>query len=551
MKTFFKKERERALQYLDQEHNLQFQGSTYIFKDILFRVRISVNFFRDKSFRFHGGVHPYQGKRLSNTGTIHKGPLPDYLILSLAQGGGAAPIPVVKEGERVFKNQLLAKPSTWMSAAIHAPTSGIVEKIGMYPRAHVAGMDSPSIILKTDGKDEKNFALTVENHSKFANAHDFAVFLQENGIIGMGGAGFPTNGKVSEDLDEIVINAAECEPMISSDDLLMRERADEVIAGIAILAEYLKPKRTIIGIEDNKPEATAILQAAITKGGYDNIFIKSLPTLYPSGDAKHLAYLLTGKEIAASKRTTSKKVQVFNVGTAHSIYRALVLGEPLTSRIVTLTGNVERPGNYEVLIGTPIEDLMKFVGIKKTATGIIHGGPMMGFTVKNPAAPILKITNCLIATDNILFPQRPPEMPCIRCTECARHCPSELQPYALYWAARAKNLDAVKALNISECIECGCCSFMCPANIPHVHYFRYAKNAIRTKAAEQKAAEEARERFEFKEARLAREKEEKAEKLKKLAEAKKAAAEKTADSQKNNALTVEKSDSAPAPKEEQ
>ncbi len=491
--------------------------------------------------KFHGGVHPFEGKDLSNVGSIQKMPIPERLVLSLSQGAGNAAKPIVVEGERVFKNQLLARADGWISAAIHAPTSGVIEKIGLYAHAHPSGLAVPSIVLKSDFEDlmlEKNPRSTVE---KFENTHDFALFLQENGVIGMGGAGFPMNGKLKENLDEIIINAAECEPLATSDDRLMRERAHDIIRGIVLLAEHLKPKRVLIGIEDNKPQAELALQQAI---GHlkANIEIHRVPTLYPSGDAKHLAFLLTGKKIAASQRATSKGVQVFNVATVYSLYRAF-LGEPVISRIVTITGDVANAGNFEVLIGTPIDFVLKHAQVKQSAQGILHGGPMMGFLVKNTAAGILKTTNCLIAANVDFIPPKPLEMPCIRCTQCANVCPNELQPYAMYWASRAKNLDSARDFNLFECMECGCCAYVCPANIPLVHYFRFAKSEIWAKDAEQKAAQIARERFEFKQARQLREKEEKVEKLKKLAEQK--AKEKMQENaenhfQKNSALTVEK-----------
>lgn len=487
--------------------------------------------------KFHGGVHPFEGKDLSNAGKIQTMPIPERLVLSLSQGAGNAAKPIVAEGERVLKNQMLARADGWISATIHAPTSGVIEKIGLYAHAHPSGLAVPSIVLKSDFKDEifqKNPRSTAEN---FENPHDFALFLQENGVIGMGGAGFPTNGKVKENLDEIIINAAECEPLATSDDLLMRERADDIVKGILLLAAHLKPKKVLIGIEDNKLDAESALQTAIATQNA-NIEIHRVPTLYPSGDAKHLAFLLTGKKIAASHRVTTQGLQVFNIATVYSLYRAF-LGEPVISRIVTVTGEVANAGNFETMIGTPIEDLLKTAKIKESATGIIHGGPMMGFAVKNTAAGILKTTSCLIAANPALISPKAPEMPCIRCTECAKACPNELQPYALYWAARAKNLDAARDFNLFECMECGCCAFVCPANIPLVHYFRFAKSEIWAKDAEQKAAEIARERFEFKEARQLREKEEKAEKLKKLA-----AAKKSADAQKS----AEKLSAKPAEK---
>lgn len=260
---------------------------------------------------------------------------------------------------------------------------------------------------------------------------------------------------------------------------------------------------------------------------FQDFQIIQIPTRYPAGGAKQLIRVLTGKEVPNGKRSTDLGVQCFNVATAYTAWRALAHGEPVISRLVTLTGNVATPRNWEVLIGTPMEELVKLAEPKADTDGYLMGGPMMGFMVPDLAAPVVKATNCLIAHSPALFPPAPPEMPCIRCGECAKACPHELQPFELYWHSRAKNFGKAQAYKLFDCIECGCCSFVCPSHIPLVQYFRFAKSEIWSREQEKKAAEAAKSRFEFKKARDEREKAEKAAKLAKAAAAQ--AAKKAAD----------------------
>ena len=346
--------------------------------------------------------------------------------------------------------------------------------------------------------------------------------LQQAGVVGLGGAVFPTHGKLTASktvpMEEMVVNGAECEPFITCDDLLMRERAEEVVRGIGIFRDLLQPKKVLIGIEDNKPEAAEAMRAAVKAVG-ETFEVIQVPTLYPAGGAKQLIRVLTGKEVPASKRSTDLGVQCFNVATAYTAWRAIAHGEPVVSRLVTVTGNVVEPRNYEVLIGTPMDELLKLAQPKPDTDGIVMGGPMMGFLVPASSVPVVKATNCLIAHSDKLFPPKAPEMPCIRCGACAQACPHELQPFEMYWFSRAKNFGKTQEYNIFDCIECGCCSFVCPSRIPLVQYFRFAKSEIWAREREKNASEQAKARFEFKQLREEREKADKAEKLAKAAAA--------------------------------
>jgi len=472
-------------------------------------------------FKFKGGVKPPSNKLQSNHLPIAPAPLPSRLVVPLHQSIGGTPRPIVEAGDKVLKGQLIGEADGWISAAVHAPTSGTVLEVAMHVRPHPSGLDALCVVIEPDGKDEW-IARTPIDHKAVPPADVFH-HLQQCGIVGLGGAGFPAHGKLTPTkgvpMDELIINGAECEPFITCDDLLMRERADEVVRGTAVFRDLLQPKKVLIGIEDNKPEAIAAMRAAVDAQN-EPFSVVAVPTLYPAGGAKQLIRVLTGKEVPGSMRSTADMgVQVFNVGTAYSAWRAIAHGEPMISRILTVTGNVHAPRNYEVLIGTPMDELLELAQPHPDTDGIIMGGPMMGFLVPDQHTPVVKTTNCLIAHDDRLFPPKAPEMPCIRCGACARACPHELQPFEMYWFSRAKNFGKTQEYDIFDCIECGCCSFVCPSRIPLVQYFRFAKSEIWAREREKNAADAAKARFEFKQLREEREKAEKAEKLAKAAAA--------------------------------
>ena len=471
-------------------------------------------------FKFKGGVKPPTNKTQSLTLPIAQAPLPSRLIVPLHQSIGGTPRPVVQAGDKVLKGQLIGKADGWISAAVHAPTSGSVLEVAMHVQPHPSGLDALCVVIEPDGKDE----WIAHGPLDYAAMTPEAVreHLQQSGVVGLGGAAFPTHGKLTASktvpMDELIINGAECEPFITCDDLLMRERAEEVVRGIGIFRDLLQPKKVLIGIEDNKPEAAAAMRAAVDALNEPFLVIQ-VPTLYPAGGAKQLIRVLTGKEVPAAKRSTDLGVQCFNVATAYTAWRTIAYGEPVVSRLVTLSGNVHAPRNYEVLIGTPMGELLKLAMPHPDTDGIVMGGPMMGFLVPNDQVPVIKATNCLIAHSARVFPPKAPEMPCIRCGACAEACPHELQPFELYWFSRAKNFGKTQEYHIFDCIECGCCSFVCPSRIPLVQYFRFAKSEIWAREREKNAADGAKTRFEFKLLRDEREKAEKAEKLAKVAAA--------------------------------
>ena len=460
---------------------------------------------------FHGGIHPPEMKHLSNGTDIAPGPLPAQLILPLNMHIGAPAKPLVEPGDRVLKGQMIAEPAGAVSAAIHAPTSGTVSAIGPRPIQHPSGMDAICIVIDTDGKDEWIPHSGISDYTELSPG-EVVDTIRHAGIAGMGGAGFPTSIKVNlgdhQRVEELVINAVECEPYITADDRLMRERAEEIITGIHILQYLLNPRRTLLGIEDNKPEAIKALKQACK--GCD-IEIRVVPTKYPSGGEKQLIQLVTGKEVKSGQLPAHVGVVCQNVGTAFAIKRAIINGEPLIQRVTTLTGDgVSQPGNYEVLIGTPVSDLLRHGGVDPDNLGrLVMGGPMMGFTLHNPGVPLVKTTNCIIAASPEELPEPPPEQPCIRCGSCAEVCPANLLPQQLYWHAKNDDLEKAQHHNLMDCIECGACAYVCPSHIPLVQYYRYAKGAVRQQAADQVKADKARQRFEARQARIDAEKAEK------------------------------------------
>ncbi len=474
-------------------------------------------------FKFKGGVKPATNKTPSAQEPIGIAPIPSLLIVPLHQNIGGQPVPLVEPGERVLKGQRIGAADKWVSSAVHAPTSGTVIAVEERVTAHPSGLPTLSVVIEPDGRDEWIARQPLDYAA--LEPEQVREILRDSGVVGLGGAVFPSHVKLTTaeavPMDELVINGAECEPYMTCDDMLMRERAGDIVRGIGIFRDLLQPKRVLIGIEDNKPEAIAAMQAAVQATG-ESFEVITVPTRYPAGGAKQLIRVLTGKEVPASKRSPEMGVQCFNVATAYTAWRAIAHGEPVISRIVTLTGNVEQPRNWEILLGTPLREVIALARPKADTNRYVMGGPMMGFDLPDLSSPVVKATNCIIAGSPALFPPPEPEMPCIRCGACAEACPHELQPFELYWFSRAKNFGKTQEYNIFDCIECGCCSYVCPSHIPLVQYFRFAKSEIWARERDKDKADAAKARFEFRNERDEREKAEKAARLAKAAAAKSA-----------------------------
>ena len=468
-----------------------------------------------KLWRFHGGVHLDGHKSESLQKPIATLPVPKYLQVQMRQHIGAANEPLVTVGDRVHKGQVLALAQGAISAPVHAPTSGVVTRIEPMPIPHVSGVPARCVEIESDGLEA--WGERIE-HTDFRELSPQAMctLLHESGVVGLGGALFPTAVKLAAQhnaLDTLVINAAECEPYISCDQALMAERAADIVAGIEMAAYALQAHQVIIGVEDNKPESIAALRSAL-KSVETDIVLTVVPTRYPTGGERQLVKVLTGKEVPAGGLPADIGMRVINIATAYAIYRAVRYGEPLISRIVTVTGDaVGHPANLEVLIGTPINLLIEHCGgYTDTVSQLTMGGPMMGFALPSDNLPVVKSTNCLIAS-SAKTAARFREQPCIRCGECARACPADLLPQQLFWYAKARDLPKVQEYNLADCIECGACAYVCPSSIPLVQYYRYAKSEIAEDNRNREQADAARLRFEAREARLAAAKREKEAKM--------------------------------------
>jgi electron transport complex protein RnfC len=366
-------------------------------------------------------------------------------------------------------------------------------------------MLSPCIEITPDGREQWIEHRGIDD---FQHASSSALLktISEAGIAGMGGAGFPTAVKLNaghqRPINTLIVNATECEPYITADDSAIRERAQEIVQGISILSHILSnPSTILIGIEDNKPEAIAALKPHVEDTG---IQVVSFPTKYPSGGEKQLVYILTGQEIPSGKLPADIGMLCVNIGTTFAIKRAVVDGEPLISRVTTMTGDacgINR--NYETLIGTPVSHMLANSAFdEKACSRLVMGGPMMGFSLTSAEVPIVKTTNCILAPSFQEIPEDEPAQACIRCGMCAEACPVSLLPQQLFWYSQAKDYERLEAHNLFDCIECGACSYVCPSNIPLVQHYRHSKGEIQKARAEKIKSDHARERFEFHQQRI-------------------------------------------------
>ncbi len=459
-------------------------------------------------WHFPGGVHPRQHKRESTSRPVVPAPLPKRLVLPLHQHIGGPAEAIVERGERVFKGQKIARAKGYVSAPVHAPTSGRVIDVGDHPVPHPSGLAAPSIVIESDGEDLWGEREAVDDYLSLEPS-ELRNVIREAGIVGLGGAGFPTYIKLNpgnkQAVETLIVNGAECEPYITCDDMLMRSRADEIVGGIRIVRHALQARECLIAIEDNKPEAIAVMRAAVESE--EGMAVCAVPTLYPAGGEKQLVKVLTGKEVPSDRLCISVGVVGTNVGTAAAVHRAIVHGEPLISRFVTVTGDaVGTPRNLEVLVGTSMHELLAHCKTDFERLGrLVMGGPMMGIALQRTDLPVIKTTNCLLAQREDALDVEP-VMPCIRCGACADVCPIRLLPQQLYWYSKFRDLDRVQEYNLFDCIECGCCSYVCPSHIPLVQYYRYAKGDIWTREREKEKADLARRRHDARQQRLEREK---------------------------------------------
>lgn len=475
-------------------------------------------FRKDKLWDFHGGIHPPEMKTQSSRTPLRQLPLATRFVIPLKQHIGAEGELCVSVGDSVLRGQPLTRGRGRM-LPVHAPTSGKIVAIAPHSTAHPSALPELSVIIEADGEDRW---IERDGWSDYRSRDRNALIerIHQFGVAGLGGAGFPTGAKLKSGgdlIETLIINAAECEPYITADDRLMQDCAAQIVEGVRILMHILQPRQVLIGIEDNKPQAISMLRAVLA--GSHDIQLRVIPTKYPSGGAKQLTQILTGKQVPHGGRSSDIGVLMQNVGTAYAIKRAIIDGEPLTERVVTLTGeSVSKPGNVWARLGTPVRHLLEHAGFCPSAEQlVIMGGPLMGFTLPWLDVPVVKITNCLLAPSASEMGEQQEEKGCIRCSACADACPADLLPQQLYWFSKGQQHDKATAHNLSDCIECGACAWVCPSNIPLVQYFRQEKAEIYAIAQEEKRNAEAKARFEARQARLEREKAARAERHKKAA----------------------------------
>jgi electron transport complex protein RnfC len=432
-----------------------------------------------KLFSLRGGVHPESKKELAAERAIRVLPMPKRLFVPLQQHVGAPAQPVVQVGDYVLKGQLIGAGQGNISAPIHAPTSGYILAIGEFPAAHPSGLSSPTITLEADGEDR--WIDTVLTEDPFSLApEDIAAKVGAAGIVGLGGATFPSAVKLSlsrrNQVNTLIINGGECEPYITCDDRLMRERAAAIIEGVRLIRYAVGASEVMVGIEENKPQALVAMQQAAKD---TEVKVIAVPAMYPMGWDKQMIRALTGREVPADGRSADIGVLVHNVATAYAVRDAVRFGRPLVSRLMTVSGGaVATPGNLEVPIGALVDTLFEFCGgLVSEPVRLVLGGPMMGIQLASSAVPVVKGSSGVLALTASEIGSSVPQA-CIRCSSCVRACPVGLLPLEMAAHIRSGEASGAVALGLKDCIACGCCSYVCPSHIPLVHYFNFAKGDL-------------------------------------------------------------------------
>jgi electron transport complex protein RnfC len=442
-----------------------------------------------------GGLRLAAHKERSTARPIAAGPIPRRLVLSCRQHRGAAAEPIVAPGERVLKGQTIARAGEAPSAAVHAPTSGLVRAIEERPAPLGNGLQrAVCVVIEPDGEDEAQ-----RGPAWPAGRDERLAAIAAGGLSGLGGAVFPTAAKLGgfPPCKALIVNGAECEPYISCDDMLMREGPQRIIEGILLAADLIGAARCIVAIERDKPLAIEAIGDAARAAGDARISLAELPTVYPAGGERQLILMLTGEEVPSGAYPQDIGYVCQNIATLHALQRLARDGQPLISRVVTVTGlGVREPRNVEALIGTPIGELIEFCGgYTEHAERLILGGNMMGFALPRDDIALTKATNCILVAGRRELRADLPEWACIRCGECSAVCPARLLPQELHRAALADEHPALDSLGLDDCIECGCCDVVCPSYIPLTERFRVAKRGLASYRRRLVLSEQADERF--------------------------------------------------------
>ena len=434
------------------------------------------------AFSFFGGVHPKENKHYAEARSVQAFPAPDLVVIPMSQHIGAPCKPLVKKNDIVTKGQKIGD-NQGLCVPVHATVSGKVKVVEN--RAHTNGSTVMSVVIENDHQDTlcPDIQPRTQAEVDALTPEQLTGIIREAGVVGMGGASFPTHVKLSGAIgkaDTVIVNAGECEPYITADDRLCQEMPEVVVSGLQIAMKILGLKEGHIGIEDNKPKAIAALKNAAIGTG---VIVDVLPAKYPQGAEKQLIYSITKREVPSGGLPAAVGCVVINAATCKAIHDAVYLGMPLIERIVTVSGDIVlEPKNLLVPIGTSFNELMEACGVSENPYKVLNGGPMMGAAQYDLSVPTIKACNAItiLGHANNFYVE---DSRCLRCGKCIDACPMKLMPVMMYKSLYTNDVEEMKATNIMDCIECGCCAYTCPASVPLVLGFRSAKQRIRDAAA--------------------------------------------------------------------